>query len=299
VSFLDRIAGAPCTWGVEVSPDWGYRMDRDRVLSEMAEVGLAATELGPEGFLPNDVVALKSLLTRYRLDLVGGFVPVVLYRADDIESQLASVERAAKTMAGVGASIMILGPDSHHPGHDDRIEMEESEWDVFLPGLERTVEIADRYGLVTALHPHWGMAIERRHHIERILDQTDVALCIDTGHLALAGIDPVEMVELAAGRVAHVHLKEVDPHFARLVRDGELKFHQAVLAGLFAPLGGGGGADIKGVIGALEAAGYVGWYVLEQDVALDGEPEPGAGPVHDAMASFAYLKGLADEQRGG
>ncbi len=270
-------------------------MDRDRVLSEMAEVGLAATELGPEGFLPNDVVALRSLLTRYRLDLVGGFVPVVLYRAGDIESQLASVERAAKTMAGVGASIMVLGPDSHHPGHDDQIEMEESEWDIFLPGLERTVEIADRHGLVTALHPHWGMAIERRHHIERILDQTDVALCIDTGHLALAGIDPVEMVELAAGRVAHVHLKEVDPHIARLVRNGDLKFHQAVLAGLFTPLGGGGGVDIKGVIGALEAAGYTGWYVLEQDVALDSEPESGAGPVHDAKASFAYLKDLADE----
>ena len=295
MSFLDRIAGAPCTWGVEVSPDWGHQMDRDRVLSEMAEVGLVATELGPEGFLPRDVAALTSLLTRHRLDLVGGFVPVVLYRTGDIESQLAYVERAAKTMAGAGASILVLGPDSHHPGHDDQIEMDESEWEIFIFSLERVIEIADRNDLVTALHPHWGMAIERRHHIERIIGQTDVALCIDTGHLALAGIDPVEIVELAADRVAHVHLKEVDPHIARLVRNGDLKFHQAVLAGLFTPLGRGGGVDIEGVIGALESEGYAGWYVLEQDVALNGEPDPGAGPVHDAKASFAYLQGLADE----
>ncbi len=295
MSFLDRIAGAPCTWGVEGSPDWGHQMDRDRVLSEMAQVGLGATELGPEGFLPEDVVTLGALLTRHRLDLVGGFVPVVLYRTSDIESQLAYVERAAKTLAGVGASIMVLGPDSHHPGYDETIEMKESEWQIFLPGLDRATEIADQSGLVTALHPHWGMAIERRHHIERILDQTDVALCIDTGHLALAGVDPVEIVELAAGRVAHVHLKEVDPHLARLVRSGDMKFRQAVLAGLFTPLGRGGGVDIARVIRALEATGYDGWYVLEQDVALGADPEPGAGPVHDAMASFAYLKELADE----
>ena len=61
----------------------------------------------------------------------------------------------------------------------------------------------------------------------------------------------------------------------------------AVLAGLFTPLGRGGGVDIEGVIGALESEGYAGWYVLEQDVALNGEPDPGAGPVHDAKASFA------------
>ena len=31
------------------------------------------------------------------------------------------------------------------------------------------------------------------------------------------------------------------------------------------------------MVATLEAAGYDGWYVLEQDVMLDGEPE-GEGP---------------------
>ena len=45
--LLERVAGAPITWGVDGSPGWGHLMDRDRVLSEMVEVGLRATELGP------------------------------------------------------------------------------------------------------------------------------------------------------------------------------------------------------------------------------------------------------------
>ena len=49
-----RIAGAPISWGVCEVPNWGYQLAPSRVLDEMRDVGLAATELGPEGFLPAD-----------------------------------------------------------------------------------------------------------------------------------------------------------------------------------------------------------------------------------------------------
>ena len=49
-----RIAGAPISWGVCEVPGWGYQLSPGRVLGEMRDVGLAATELGPDGFLPAD-----------------------------------------------------------------------------------------------------------------------------------------------------------------------------------------------------------------------------------------------------
>ena len=55
---------------------------------------------------------------------------------------------------------------------------------------------------------------------------------------------------------------------------------------------GQGGVDIAGVIAALEDDGYRGWYVLEQDVSLKGEPPVGEGPKADAVDSVAYLRGL-------
>src|SRR5206468_12308860 len=129
----------------------------------------------------------------------------------------------------------------------------------------------------TALHPHWGMAIEPGQHIERLLDASDVRLCLDTGHVYLGGADPVAIARAARGRVLHVHLKDVDPVRAQRVRNGEVPFRQAVIDGLFVRLGKGA-VDIAGVIETLEADGYRGWYVLEQDVSLTEEPPPGGGP---------------------
>ena len=74
-----KIAGAPISWGVCEVPGWGYQLAPDRVLAEMRDVGLSATELGPEGFLPSDPGELTALLESYALSCVGTFVPVLLH----------------------------------------------------------------------------------------------------------------------------------------------------------------------------------------------------------------------------
>lgn len=292
MTFLSRIAGAPITWGVDGSPGWGHLMSSTRVLDEMRQVGLSATELGPDGYLPQDAEELRALLDRFDLALVGGFVPAVLYQPELVAENLAYVDRAAATLASLGAPVMVLGPDSHHPGYDRQIDLTETEWDTFLTSLARVIETASGYGLKTALHPHWGMAVVRQDHVERVLDQSPVDLCIDTGHLALAGVDSVDVAKVASGRVAHVHLKDLDEELAQRVRSGDLAFRQAVIDGLFLPLGDGS-VDIRGFVEVLETQGYEGWYVIEQDAVLDAEPDPGAGPIGAAMRSFSFLEDLA------
>ena len=290
--LLDRVAGAPITWGVDGSPGWGYLMDRDRVLREMVDSGLKATELGPDGYLPTDPGELRDFLARYRMSIVGGFVPALLYRPHRIDDVLAYVTRAARQLGSTGSDVLVLGPSSHHDGYDRRVEMSADEWSVFLRNLARLQGIVDDAGLHTALHPHWGMAIETGPQIARLLDSSDVGLCLDTGHVYLAGAEPVEVARRARGRVLHVHLKDVDPAKADEVRNGTVPFREAVIGGLFVPLGTGG-VDIAGVIRALEADGYRGWYVLEQDVSLREDPPPGAGPQADAIESVRYLRQLA------
>ncbi len=288
---VERIAGAPITWGVDPSPGWGFVMERDRVLAEMTSVGLSATELGPDGFLPVDPDELHDYLRSRSMRVVGGFVPAVLYRPDLIDGELSYVDRACAQLSRSGSHVVVLGPDSHHDGYDRSIDMDDAEWSVFLSNLRAFRDVAEGHGLETALHQHWGMAIERRHHVERLLESSDVGLCIDTGHLFLAGVDPVEIAKLAAGRTHHVHLKDVDDADAGRVRAGEVGFRKAVIEGMFKPLGAGD-VDVAGVVRALESAGYEGWYVLEQDTALGGDPEPGLGPVADAARSVEFLRRL-------
>lgn len=292
MTLMDRVAGAPITWGVDGSPGWGHLMNRERVLAEMQQIGLSATELGPDGYLPENPDELRDLLSRFDLALAGGFVPAVLYRSESVEENIGYVERAAATLGATGAHVMVLGPDSHHAGYDEQIELTEAEWETLFASLGRTVEIAAQHELRTALHPHWGMAVVRQAHVERVLESSDVELCIDTGHLALAGSDPAAVAKAAVGRVAHVHLKDLDPNLAQRVRSGDLAFRQAVIDGLFLPLGEGS-VDVGGFVAALEEDGYRGWYVIEQDAVLDSEPEAGEGPVVAAQRNFDFLKALA------
>ena len=290
--LLERIAGAPITWGVDESPGWGYLLGRDRVMAEMHASGLSATELGPDGFLPIDPGELREYVAGYDMSVVAGFVPALLYRPDRIESELDYVTRASRQLAATGSKVLVLGPSSHNEGYDTQYDMTEAEWPVFLANLGRLRRVADDAGLQTALHPHWSMAIEDGRDVERLLESSDVGLCVDTGHLYLAGTDPVDVVRMAPDRVLHVHLKDVDATLAERVRAGEVPFRQAVIDGLFTPLGAGG-CDIEGVIRTLEGEGFDGWYVLEQDVSLSAEPAPGEGPKADAVESVAYLRRLA------
>jgi inosose dehydratase len=86
-----------------------------------------------------------------------------------------------------------------------------------------------------------------------------------------------------------VHLKDVDAALAAKVQAGDVPYGDAIWQGLFRPLGEGD-VDVVALVQALEAAGYAGWYVLEQDIKLEAEPD-GEGPVAGVRASLAHLRG--------
>jgi len=138
--------------------------------------------------------------------------------------------------------------------------------------------------------PGWGYLMDR----DRVLaEMTEAGLsATELGPDGFLPTDPAAIARMATGRVLHVHLKDVDPALADKVRAGEVPFRQAVIDGLFTPLGAGG-VDIEGVIRTLESEGFRGWYVLEQDVSLSTEPAPGTGPKADAVESVGYLRQLA------
>lgn len=297
MNFLDRIAGAPITWGVDGSPGWGHLMDPDRVLQEMVEVGLKATELGPDGYLGATTEEVLARLDKHGLDLVAGFVPVVLYRGTGTDEQLSYFDRAAATLHAGGATIVVLGADSHLPGYDTEVALTDEEWDRFFDNVDRLMEIADRRNVTVALHPHWGMAVQGQQSVDQVIERSDVGFCVDTGHLALAGVDIIDTIGRASGRVHHIHLKDVDMDQAELVRAGGVGFRQAVIDGMFKPLGTGG-VDIAGTILALEQQGFRGWYVLEQDLALSSDPAADEGPIENARSSMRFLRELAEQAEG-
>ena len=276
---------------------WGHQMDTGRVLEEAASLGLPALESGPEGFLPKDPTEASRMLEGYGLGLVGGFVPVVLHRRGVRGDTLASVERQARFFAAAGADVLILAADTGEDGYEENVELDDAGWGELFEGLSLAEEIGDQYGLTVAVHPHFGTAIERPHHVRRFLQGCETGLCLDTGHLVVGGDDPVEVASLATNRVRVVHLKDVDRLLADLVAAGKVGFEDAVSRGVFKALGDGD-VDIERVIWLLEESGYGGWYVLEQDIMLDDEPERGEGPIEDVRKSLEFARGVLGGGRG-
>ncbi len=280
---LARVAGAPISWGVCEAPDWGHEIAADRVLSEMRELGLSATELGPTGYLGDDPDQVRDRLARYEMRLIGGFLPVPMH----VEGlDLDEAERAIRTLAAAGSDVVVLAARSIDGSYDRKVALDDAEWTTLLDNLKRLQGLVRDSGMTPTLHPHVGTAIEDRAAVLRLLESSDIALCLDTGHLVIGGTDPLELVRAAADRIAHVHLKDVRLSVASTVRD--TSYIDAVRRGLYAPLGDGD-LDIAGMVDALESTGYNGWYVLEQDAALPGEPTPGDGPVRDVARSIAFL----------
>lgn len=279
-----RVAGAPISWGVCEVPGWGHQMSPGRVLDEMRQAGLSATEFGPDGFLPADPAERTGLLAGHGLAAVGGFVPVVLHEAG--HDPLPGVLRA---LSGFGnAKTLVLAAATGTDGYDTRPALTPDGWRTLLANLDRIAGHAAGSGVTTVLHPHVGTMVEGPTEVDRVLDGSGIPLCLDTGHLLVGGTDPVEVARRAPERVAHVHLKDVDAATAERVRAGGVTYTDAVRDGMYRPLGQGD-VDIAGIVASLTAVGYDGWYVMEQDTVLDREPASGQGPLADVTASLEYL----------
>lgn len=284
-----KIAGAPISWGVCEVPGWGYQLEPDQVLAEMTELGLTATEFGPQGWLPEAPADRAAALKPYGLAAVGAFVPVLLH--DPEHDPLPAVDAELDSFEAAGGDVLVLAAASGLDGYDERPELDDAQWATVFRNLDRLTALAASRGIRASLHPHVGTMVETRDDVLRVLEGSSIALTLDTGHLLIGGTDPAALVDDWAARVNHVHAKDVRADLAVKVRAGELTYTEAVREGIYVPLGEGD-VDLPRIVSALGAAGFDGWYVLEQDTILDGAPA-GEGPKVDVRTSKAYLESLA------
>jgi len=284
-----RLAAAPISWGVCEVPGWGLQLAPERVFAEMAELGITATELGPLGWLPTDGAQAKAVLDRYGLQLVGGFVPVVVHDSD-LDRDYA--RRAAAQLAQAGGELFVAAAVQTMDWAPPQ-PLDADTWARAGEHLDALAVIAREEGVELVLHPHVGTVLETKRDVDLALEHTRVPWCLDTGHLLIGGIDPVAFAVDHGQRIGHVHFKDVD---ADIAARKDLTLMQAVQHGLFQPLGSGD-ARIDEVVDALRRSGYERWLVLEQDLAITGsEPPVGSGPALDVAASIEFLSTLAPEE---
>jgi inosose dehydratase len=273
-----RIALSPSSWGVSDIPEWGEQLEAERVLSEVWSLGISAIEAGPPGFLPDRSDMAKLLLRRHWLRVISGQAHAVLHHHDIRGPELAHIDGHASWLAAVGAETLVLSaiaPRGASTAHG--IVLDSEGWAHLLHSIGSVEHVCARHRLRLAVLPRFGSMIQGPSDIERLLVGTEAGLCFDPCHLMMVGADPHEVLELAAGRIRHVRLNDVDADLARQVREHRIDYAQAVRRGLFKTLGSGD-ARLESVIESLQRSKYRGWYAIDQDVRLtagDDKPLPG------------------------
>ncbi len=282
------IALSPLCWGMSEVRGWGPQLEPERVLREIASLGQTFIESGLSGFLPDRSVAARALLKRYGLRVVAGPVRAVLHHHDIRGPELAHIDGHAAWLASLGAQTLVLTVIESREDQPSEVGLSSTGWAHLLSAIGSVQHVCSLHKLRLAVSPRQGSMIQGPADIERLMVGSEAGVAIDIGQLIIAGADPIEVVELAAGRIHHVHVNDVDRRLAAEVREGTLNYAVAVGQGLFRPLGAGDG-DVATVVEAVDRTGYRGWYGLETETRLESVHDDPLGTVR---ASLEYLRSL-------
>lgn len=295
-----RVANAPCSWGVLEFDHTAKPFPPEQVLDEIAATGYAGSELGEWGFFSTDPNQLHDAFAARGLTLIGAFVPVALLSPCGQGDGVALALRTARLLRVAGAEppLIILSDataaDRTRRAKAGRIGLSDNlspaEWNR-VAGLAEHIARAvwTESGLRTVFHHHCATHVEAPWEIDAVMQRVSpdlLGLCLDTGHAAYGGGDPLALLSRYGDRVWHVHFKDCSAPVAARARSEEWDYVKAVRHGLFCELGRGV-VDFPAVLDRLRCRGYDGWIVVEQDVV----PSTGT-PAASAERNRLFLGSL-------
>ncbi len=287
-----KIGSAPDSWGVWFPSD-PKQTPWQRFLDEIVLAGYEWTELGPYGYLPTHLPTLRAELDKRGLKVSATFAMAALEEPAAWPELERQVLGAGELLAALGAPFLVLIDDTYSDLFTGKQtappRLDQSAWKRLIETTHRVADIAtDRFGLKLVFHPHAETHVEYEDQIEAFLDQTDperVFLCLDTGHHAYRGGDPVAFLRRHHERIPYLHLKSVDGQMQKRVEAERIPFAIAVGMDMFCEPSQGV-VDFQAFRDALREVNYHGLATVEQDMY----PAPFDKPLPIAKRTRAYLR---------
>ncbi len=294
------VANAPVSYGafeitVGIDP---HVPEALTLLDWVADAGYTGVDLGPVGYLggPGE---LPDRLAQRGLGLAGGYLELPFSEPARFRSALTELdalldifdsltpgsEPPKPTLADAGSPQRAALPG--RSAGDPSAGLDEAAWERFGESLARAVARCRQRGYEPTFHHHTATYIEARWEIERLLEISDVGLCLDTGHLLLGGGDPVTALREWGPRINQVHLKDARRAILREIVDEGAPVQEIWRRRAFCALGDGD-IPIPEVLRALAEIRYAGWLVVEQDILPD--PARPGEPAADQRRNREYLR---------
>jgi inosose dehydratase len=266
-----RLGINPIGWSNDDLPELGGEISLERCLAETRQAGYSGIEKG--GKFPNDANELRLVLARHGLALVTGWFSGEL-RSRDIEDEKRRIAEHMGLLLAAGSELLVYAETTGTVQGDldtpvaDRPRMPEAEFPAYAEKLTRFAEWMKAEGIGMTYHHHMGTVIETEPEVDLLMRHSGeaVGLLLDTGHLTFAGGDVAATTRRWAGRINHVHCKNIRPMVLAEVHRNHWSFLKGVLEGVFTVPGDPEGCiDYRAFAKVLAEIGYSGWAVVEAE----------------------------------
>ncbi len=279
------IANAPCSYGafeVTIGRDPNVP-DPLALLDGVEQAGYSGIDLGPVGYL-GEGAELPERLSSRGLGLAGGYMGLPFSDPDALAAQIDRLDAlldvldllaradgaggppARPTLADAGSPERFANPG--RAASERSLGLDDAGWRRFADGLARVVERCRARGHEPTFHHHTATYVEAAWEIERLLELSDIGLCLDTGHLIVGGGDPLTAARDWAQRINHLHVKDVRNEVIEAIVAERAPYEEIWARRAFCALGRGD-IDLAAVLAQVKDSGYAGWLVVEQDIFPD------------------------------
>ncbi len=284
-----KLGIAPIGWTNDDMPELGGDIPFEQCIDEMALAGFEGCEVGNK--FPREPKILKSELALRNLEIASAWFSSFF----TIGEWKKTVERFIEHrdfLYEMGARVIVVSESGRSiqgkaiPLKDKPI-FTDVEWKRMITGLHELGNLAKKKKMEVVYHHHMGTGVQTMEEVEKLMNETDpelVSLLLDTGHVVLAGGNPVNFVKKFGKRIKHVHFKDVRENVMKKAFKEGMSFLEAVKAGVFT-VPGDGMIDFTPIIEALNQINYKGWIVVE----AEQDPKK-APPLLYAKKAREYLR---------
>ena len=266
--------------GITTNTRGGWEKDLIKSFRESAEVGFRAVETFYSYILPywDKPEEMKMILEEFKLRFVtvsnGGPMAMQFEDAALAERIIDEHLKLVRWIKGFGCTHLKINTGQRRP---------EGTTTADLKQMAKTMNVLGRRisdeGLKFGVHAHLWTQLQDRKEIDQLMDLTDpnhVYLVLDTGHINMAGIDPVELTSVYANRIVEFHLKDCKPEDRGGHKGPTPKREGYADKGkrIFYELGKGG-VDFPTILAVLRKKHWKGWLTVELD-STDTTPRDSA-----------------------
>jgi inosose dehydratase len=299
------VANAPVSYGAfEITIGKNPHVpDATELLALVAGAGYAGIDLGPIDYLGSGP-ELAERLGSSGLGLAGGYLQLAFSEPARLSEQMSELDALLEVFDATAPhsrapfpTLADAGSEQReaHPGraHSDRsFGLDERGWQLFVDGVEQVVARCRDRGYEPTFHPHAGTFVEAGWEVDRLLDTTEIGICFDPGHLLVGRVDPIPALKAWGERVNHIHLKDASTEILDELFRADEPTESIYASGAFCPLGEGA-VDLDALLAHVDASGFAGWLVVEQDLVPDSkESIVRAGEQQQANREFLRERGF-------